>query len=234
VRSKKAEEGGLGVTLFERLYPLLGEKFKTLLRVQYRMNEKIMNFSSRKFYGGKLIADGSVKNHTLADLPGVRSAPETTESFLYIDTAGRGFEEALEPGSESKYNEEEAALVVQILNRLLELGVPPSGIAIIGPYSAQVRLLASKIKVKGIEIDSVDGFQGREKEVVILSLVRSNVEGEMGFLTDTRRMNVAMTRARRKLSVIGDSATLSAIPFYQDFIQYAEAIEAYKSSWEYV
>ncbi len=232
VLSKKAEEMGLNKTLFERLHGLLDEKFRTLLRVQYRMHEKIMNFSSREFYGGQLIADESVKNHTLADLPHMKREKETEEVFLYLDTAGRGFEEKLEPGSESRYNAEEAELVFKHLNRLLELGMKPEEIAVICPYSAQVRLIASRIPDPLIEVDSVDGFQGREKEAVILSLVRSNVEGEMGFLVDTRRMNVAMTRARRKLIVIGDSATLSNIPFYADFIRYAESIGAYRSSWE--
>lgn len=232
IRSRKAEEGGLGVTLFERLYDKLTPEFRSLLRVQYRMNEKIMNFSSGKFYDWQLIADNSVKNHTLSDLSHVTRAPETEEVFLFLDTAGRGFEEMLEPASESRYNPEEASLVGQLLKRLLHLGVKPEEVAVISPYSAQVRLMASQFALPGLEIDSVDGFQGREKEVVVLSLVRSNVEGEMGFLTDTRRMNVAMTRARRKLVVIGDSATLSSIPFYRDFIQYAESIGAYKSSWE--
>ena len=232
VRSKKAEEQGLAKTLFERLHKLVGEDHKTLLRVQYRMHEKIMSFSSREFYGEKLIADDSVKNHTLAGLPHVKRARETEEVFLFLDTAGRGFEEKLEPGSESRYNRDEAELVMHHLNRLLELGVKGSEIALIGPYSAQVRLLSSLVKDPLIEVDSVDGFQGREKEVVILSLVRSNVEGEMGFLADTRRMNVAMTRARRKLVVIGDSATLGNIPFYKDFIEYSESIGAHRSSWE--
>ncbi|MBI3313458.1 MAG: IGHMBP2 family helicase [Candidatus Omnitrophica bacterium] len=232
VLSKEAEAGGLGITLFERLYPLLDERFKTLLKIQYRMHEKIMNFSSQKFYGGELIADESVRRHNLADLAHVEQAPETEEVFLYLDTAGRGFEEMLEPASESRYNPEEANLVLGVLKRLLELGVKPEEIAVISPYSAQVRLLASKAQYPGLEVDSVDGFQGREKEVVILSLVRSNVEGEMGFLTDVRRMNVAMTRAKRKLVVVGDSATLSSIKFYRDFIQYSESIGAYRSSWE--
>lgn len=232
ILSKKAEEGGLGKTLFERLHKKLGPEWKTLLRVQYRMHESIMNFSSQMFYEGKLIADPSVRNHTLADLPHVKSAPETQESFLFLDTAGRGFEEKLEPGSESRYNQEEAEMVLAHLRKLLESGVPPQDIAVISPYSAQVRLLSSKMPSSEIEVDSVDGFQGREKELVILSLVRSNFQGEMGFLTDTRRMNVAMTRARRKLLVIGDSATLSNIDFYRRFIQYAESIGAYRSSWE--
>ena len=232
VRSKKAEEMGLGATLFERLHKVIGEDWKSLLKIQYRMNEKIMMFSSREFYEGELIADESVKNHKLCDLPHVKAAKETEEVFLYLDTAGRGFEETLEPGSESRYNAEEANLVLTHLDRLLKLGVKPEEIAIISPYSAQVRLLASRVANPEIEVDSVDGFQGREKEIVILSLVRANIEGEMGFLTDTRRMNVAMTRARRKLLVIGDSATLASIPFYRDFIQYAESIGAYRSSWE--
>jgi len=233
VRSKKAEEGGLTRTLFERLHEALPDDFKALLRVQYRMHEKIMNFSSRQFYQGKLIADDSVKAHVLADLEGVMDSPETREPFLFLDTAGRGFEEKLEPGSESRYNPEEAQLVLKEVAKLLAAGVKASDIAVIGPYSAQVRYITARIPDKEIEVDSVDGFQGREKETVILSLVRSNMEGEMGFLIDTRRMNVAMTRARRKLLVIGDSATLSAIPFYQNFIQYAEAVNAYRSVWEY-
>jgi ATP-dependent RNA/DNA helicase IGHMBP2 len=233
VRSKKAEEGGLARTLFERFHEILPDTFKTLLRVQYRMHEKIMNFSSRQFYQGKLIADVSVKDHVLAGLPGVKDVPETREAFVFLDTAGRGFEEKLETGSESRYNPEEAALVLKELDRLLGAGVKAEDIAVICPYSAQVRYLSARIPDKSIEVDSVDGFQGREKEAVILSLVRSNVEGEMGFLVDSRRMNVAMTRARRKLLVIGDSATLSAIPFYQNFIQYSETVNAYRSIWEY-
>jgi ATP-dependent RNA/DNA helicase IGHMBP2 len=232
VLSKKAEEKGLGKTLFERLHQQVGDEWKTLLRVQYRMNEKIMAFSSKEFYGGELIADESVKKHTLADLPHVKDSDFTREVFLFLDTAGRGFEEKLEPGSESRYNPDEADLVVNHLTRLLEHGVKPEEIAIISPYSAQVRLLASRMPDPFIEVDSVDGFQGREKEVVILSLVRANVEGELGFLADTRRMNVAMTRARRKLLVIGDSATIGNIPFYRDFLQYAESINAYRSSWD--
>lgn len=232
VRAKAAEEGGLGVTLFERLHAVLPDAFKTLLRVQYRMHETIMNFSSREFYQGQLIADESVRTHLLADLSGVRRSPETGEAFLFLDTAGRGFEEKLEPGSESRYNPEEAELLLGEVRKLLACGVKPGDIAVISPYSAQVRYLTMKMPDPGIEVDSVDGFQGREKEAVLLSLVRSNMEGTMGFLIDTRRMNVAMTRAKRKLLVIGDSATLAAIPFYRNFIQYAESVGAYRSSWE--
>ena len=103
----------------------------------------------------------------------------------------------------------------------------------IAPYSAQVRRLRELLRdVPGLEIDSVDGFQGREKEAVVLSLVRSNAEGEIGFLADVRRTNVALTRARRELIVVGDSATLSDLPFYARLFEYFEAIGAYHTVWE--
>jgi superfamily I DNA and/or RNA helicase len=105
-------------------------------------------------------------------------------------------------------------------------------VAVIAPYAAQVRLLREKLPIEGLEIDSVDGFQGREKEAVVLSLVRSNQEGEVGFLSDVRRTNVALTRARRKLLLVGDSATLSVHPFYQRLFEYFEGIGAYHSVWE--
>ena len=104
--------------------------------------------------------------------------------------------------------------------------------AVITPYAAQVRLLRERLKSTNIEIDSVDGFQGREKEAVVVSLVRSNRDNEIGFLEDVRRMNVALTRARRKLIIIGDSATITAHPFYQRLVNYFETIGAYHSVWE--
>lgn len=232
VRSIEAEKQGLGVTLFERFHKILGEESKVLLKQQYRMNEKIMAFSSRVFYGGLLEADASVKDHVLSGLKGVQKTPDTSEPFLFIDTAGKGFEEKLEPGSESRYNPEEAHLVLSLLKKLLDQGVPPEEIAVISPYSAQVRFLTDKSPDPKVEIDSVDGFQGREKELVLVSLVRSNLTGEMGFLADTRRMNVALTRARRKLIAVGDGATLASIEFYREFMKYAEEIGAHKSAWE--
>lgn len=232
ILSLEADQKGLSTTLFERFYESLNENFRMLLKVQYRMHEKIMNFSSRHFYDGELIADESVAKHLLCDMAGVQRVNETEESFVFLDTAGQGYEEELEPGSNSSFNREEAELLLKELKKLLKAGVKPEDVAVISPYSAQVRYLTSRSPDAKIEIDSVDGFQGREKEAVLLSLVRSNVEGELGFLIDTRRMNVAMTRAKRKLFVVGDSATLSAIPFYQSFIQYAEVIGGYKSTWE--
>lgn len=233
VRSKEAESRGLGVTLFERYFDILGSDYKQLIERQYRMHEHIMGFSSRMFYEGKLVADESVKAKVLADLPGVTRAPETEAPLLFLDTAGKGYEEKLEEGSQSRYNPEEAELVLAELKRYLALGVPPAEIAVISAYSAQVRLLVSKSPHPQVEIDSVDGFQGREKELVIVSLVRSNMDGEMGFLADTRRMNVAMTRARKRLVVIGDGATLTTLDFYKKFIEYAESVGGYRSIWEH-
>jgi ATP-dependent RNA/DNA helicase IGHMBP2 len=108
-------------------------------------------------------------------------------------------------------------------------------IAVIAPYRAQVRLLRELLTdVPGLEIDSVDGFQGREKEAVVFTLVRSNADGDIGFLGDARRTNVAVTRARRKLLVIGDSATLANHPFYQRLLTYFESVGAHSSVWEEV
>ena len=118
--------------------------------------------------------------------------------------------------------------------RLLSRGVAPTDLAIIAAYSAQARRLRDLLKVEraaGLEVGTVDGFQGREKEVVIVDLVRSNEHGELGFLTNTRRMNVALTRAKRFLLVVADSATLGDHPYYARFIEYVDAIDAHGSAW---
>ena len=127
---------------------------------------------------------------------------------------------------------EQAELVVTKVNDLLEAGVAANQIGVITPYAAQARLLREKLLMSDLEIDTVDGFQGREKEAIVISLVRSNERGEIGFLSDLRRMNVAMTRARRELLVIGDSATLSADPFYARLIAHFESQGAYHTVWE--
>ncbi len=238
-RSRPGERG-LGFTLFERLHEVLGPKSKVRLERQYRMHEHIMDFSSRKFYDGALVADPSVAGHLVKDLPGVKTEGLDETPVIFLDTAGLGYEEEIEDGTESRYNSQEAKLVMTELNRLIKAGVSPAEIAIISPYSAQVKLLTGLILGdKGdpgdwasLEIDSVDAFQGREKEAVILSLVRSNREGQLGFLTDTRRMNVAMTRAKRKLVMIGDSATLSNHPFFEELLRYVESVQGYRSAWE--
>jgi len=121
---------------------------------------------------------------------------------------------------------------VKKVEALLATGLAPQHIGIITPYAAQVRLLREMLPDPALEIDTVDGFQGREKEVIVISFVRSNDTGEIGFLADLRRTNVAMTRARRKLLMIGDSATLAADEFYGRLIAHVEGQGGYRSVWE--
>ena len=233
VISNEAAEKGLAVSLMERLVTRFGPRVARLLTVQYRMHAAIMGFSSAEFYDGELVADASVIAHRLCDLPGVRAEPLTESPVQFIDTAGASYDEELEEDTESRFNREEAKLAAAKVRQLLDAGLVPSQVAVIAPYRAQVRLLRDLLAdVPGLEVDSVDGFQGREKEAVVISLVRSNAEGAIGFLSDTRRTNVALTRARRKLLVIGDSATLSNHEFYRRMLTYFESIGACSSVWE--
>jgi ATP-dependent RNA/DNA helicase IGHMBP2 len=232
VLSQEAERAGYAVSLLERVVGLYGREVTRRLGVQYRMHEAIMAFPSRTFYEGGLEAHASVRGHLLRDLPGVAPGPLTETAVQFIDTAGAGYEERQEPDGASRLNPDEARLAAGKVRALLEAGLRAEDIAVIAPYSAQVRLLVELLRVPGLEVDSVDGFQGREKEAVVLSLVRSNSEGEVGFLADVRRMNVALTRARRKLLVVGDSATLASHPVYQALLGYFEEIGAYHTVWE--
>lgn len=231
VISQEASRDGFSVSLLERLMHDCEKQISTTLDTQYRMHEQIMAFSSEQFYDGVLQADAAVAAHVLADLPDVPSDSLTETAVQFIDTAGGDWDEQMEEGSESRQNRSEAELVVKKLEALAERHVAPESIAVITPYAAQARLIRSLCEIEGVEIDTVDGFQGREKEAVIISCVRSNRDGEIGFLGDTRRMNVALTRARRKLIVIGDSATLGNHEFYSDLLSYFEAIDAYTSIW---
>lgn len=232
VVSQAAAEQGFGISLMERLMIEMEPEISRRLTVQYRMHQAIMEFSSNEFYEDSLQADDAVRTHLLSDLPGVAAQPLTETPVEFIDTAGAGYEEEIEPDGQSRRNPHEALLVGRKVEALLAAGVAPGEIAVITPYAAQVRQLRESLEPLGVEADTVDGFQGREKEAVVISLVRSNPEGEIGFLADTRRMNVALTRARRKLLVIGDSATISAHPFYERLIEYFESIGAYRSVWE--
>jgi ATP-dependent RNA/DNA helicase IGHMBP2 len=224
ILSAKAQEGGLGVSLFERLVDAYGDAAKVTLAEQHRMNARIMAFPSEALYGGALRAHPAVADRA------VDAAP-----LEVVDTAGRGFEEGTPEGSDSRHNEGEAELAAAEVRRVLALGVPAAEIALISPYDAQVQrlraLLAQEVEA-GLEVDTVDGFQGREKEAVVVSLVRSNEAGEVGFLADVRRMNVALTRARSKLVVVGDGATVSRHPFYERFLRHAQDAGAWRSAWE--
>ncbi|HUY32709.1 MAG TPA: AAA domain-containing protein [Pirellulales bacterium] len=232
VLSGDAAAQGFGVSLFERLMERFGGETSRRLSVQYRMHAAIMDFSSREFYEAALSADPAVAAHRLADLPGVASCPLTDTPVEFVDTAGAGYDEETEPDGESRFNPQEAEWVARRVEALLDRGVPAEAIAVIAPYAAQVRLLRERLSQPGLEVDSVDGFQGREKEAIVISLVRSNAAGEIGFLSDVRRMNVALTRARRKLIVIGDSATLSSDAFYRRLLDYFEELGAYKTVWD--
>jgi superfamily I DNA and/or RNA helicase len=232
ILSHEAAKEGLAVSMLERVVNQLGPRIFRRLTTQYRMHTSIMGFSSAEFYENSLVADPSVASHLLADLPGVTADDLASTPLQFIDTAGAGFDEELEPDGESRRNPAEAELLVRKVQALLAAGLAPQQIAVIAPYSAQVRLLRELLPLEGLEIDTVDGFQGREKEAVLISLVRSSAKGEIGFLGDTRRMNVALTRARRKLLVVGDSATIAGHPFYKRLLDYFESHAAYRSVWE--
>ncbi len=233
VLSDEAAKAGMRDSLMQRLIEQHGETIFRRLTVQYRMHESIMRFSSEMFYEGSLVADAAVKSHRLCDLPDVVETDQTTNPVDFIDTAGAQYDEQVEADGESKLNPKEADLIVRLVGELIEAEVEPGQIAIIAPYAAQVRCLRQRLDIRDLEIDTVDGFQGREKEVVLLTMVRSNERGEIGFLADTRRTNVAITRARRKLIVVGDSATLGKHKFYAAMLDYFESIGGYRSVWEF-
>ncbi|MFM7517806.1 MAG: AAA domain-containing protein [Pirellula sp.] len=233
VLSNQAMLEGLSKSMMERLVERWGKLVTRQLTIQYRMHQKIMEFPSEHFYAGTLIADPSVAGHTLADLPGVQTESLDTQPVLFVDTSGADWTEELDPNGESKLNPREALWILKQVDALLAAGILPEQIAVVAPYSAQVRFLRDRCSNTSVEIDTVDGFQGREKEVVLISLVRSNTQGEVGFLGDTRRMNVAMTRAKRRLIVIGDGSTLGRNTFFKKWIQQTENQGFYRSIWEF-
>ena len=249
VKSKKAEDGGLKYTLFERVVKTQPEA-TALLRTQYRMHEKIMNFSNRMFYGGKLLADESVADNVLSF---DESDDLLNKPMEFIDTAGCGFTEEQNPETLSISNKEEADLLLKHLGKLLEqfsfaqaqsraLHKEHLRIGIIAPYKMQTEYLKERLEEQEYFKDSphhfsvrtVDGFQGQERDIICISLTRSNDNGDIGFLADTRRMNVALTRAKKKLIVFGDSATLANHSFYKNFLEYVDEIGAYRSAWEFI
>jgi predicted DNA helicase len=234
VLSTEAASEGFAVSMMERLVHDLGKKVTRQLTVQYRMHRDIMGFSSAEFYNNSLIADPSVTEHLLTDSAEITPSELTSSPLLFIDSAGANWEEQLEPDGESKLNPDEGRLLLKMLEELIESGLNPRDIAVIAPYAAQVRWLRDHYRGAKVEIDTVDGFQGREKEAVLISLVRSNAEGEIGFLGDQRRMNVAMTRAKRKLIMIGDSSTLANHAFFARMLEYFEQHTSYHSVWEFM
>ena len=227
IKSKNAEYV-LSYTLFDRMISTYGDKVTRLLDTQYRMNEKIMKFSSEELYEDKLIADKNVKNHTLKDLISERYKNDKNileeinslddfgifdKPLVLLNTSGLEFFETKDPETLSSFNIGETDLCKRMVDYLKDkLKAENKDIGIITPYSAQVANLSHKItqdEYRGLEISTVDGFQGREKEIIILSLVRSNQKHQVGFLSDKRRLNVAITRPRRMLVVIGDIDTIT-------------------------
>ncbi|MDA1230239.1 MAG: AAA domain-containing protein [Planctomycetota bacterium] len=233
ILSDEAKREGYAVSMMERLINHYGDLITRQLTVQYRMHESIMGFSSEHFYNNSLTADESVRRHVLSDLPRIHSNLVSDDPVTFIDTAGTGWQEELEPEGLSKRNPEEGRLVLKQVNALCEAGLAPSDIAVIAPYAAQVRWLRENAIYDQLEIDTVDGFQGREKEAVVISLVRSNSIGEIGFLSDARRMNVALTRAKRKMIIVGDSATLASDKFFQSLLAWIEETGSYRTAWEF-
>lgn len=233
VKSFEAAKAGLSKTLFEKCIQRHPQTAVTL-QTQYRMHEHIMRFSATYFYMDELFADASVATALLE---------HEDSSFEFIDTAGCGFSEAQDPETLSRYNEEEARLIIRQVEKLiLHFGTEnwPFTVGIITPYSAQVDRLHKLAEASEelsaiapyITINTVDAFQGQERDIIAISLVRSNDKSEVGFLSDIRRINVAMTRAKKKLIMIGDSATLGSHPFYIELLGCVQQKGFYKSAWE--
>ncbi len=226
-----AARRGLATTIFDRLHRRLGESATRMLTTQHRMHEVIMRFPSDALYGGQLVAHPTVAAHTLEEL-GVLADPLRPGARVFVDCAGAGLSEDKREPDGSTRNVEMAERTAAEVRRLLSRGLAPSACAVLTPYDAQVSELRARLgdaQAAGLEIGTVDGFQGREKEAIVIDLVRSNDAAELGFLADVRRMNVALTRARRFLLVIGDSATIGAHPFYASFLTDVERAGAWVS-----
>jgi len=229
-----AAAAGLSRTLFERIAERHGERVVRMLQVQYRMHEALMRFPSDSMYGGKLRAAPEVASRALEALPGVIADRLRPGPLHFIDASGKGWSELRDADDPSTSNRGQAERTAREVRRLVSRGLPADHIAVITPYLAQARLLREALRdaiAAGLEVGTVDGFQGREKEAVVVDLVRSNEDGEVGFLADIRRMNVAITRARSFLLVLGDGATLQNHGYYRSFMDHAERTSAYLSAW---
>jgi len=230
----------LQVTLFEKLVSRKGGSITEMLLTQFRMHEKIMDFPNRTFYDNNLKADSSVADNTLSNLlpdshaveesghPWLSEALDPEQPVSFLDTVNIDAGERQRTGSTSRENPVEAEVVFKIIDRLLPQ-MPAKNIGVISPYDDQINQLDSRNKEENLEIKTVDGFQGREKEIIVISFVRSNRSNELGFLTDVRRLNVSLTRARRKLIMVGDSGTLAAHDTYKNLIKFAKNNDFYTS-----
>ncbi|XP_034443511.1 DNA-binding protein SMUBP-2 [Hippoglossus hippoglossus] len=236
IKSQTAASKGLSLSLMERLIQMYGDSVVRMLTVQYRMNSAIMDWASKQMYQGRLTAHSSVERHLLKDLAGVTCVDETSTPLLLIDTSGCGLSEMEVPDEQSKGNQGEVDIVDLHVKALTEAGVKARDIAVIAPYNLQVDLLRQKLSQRHpeLEIKSVDGFQGREKEAVVLSLVRSNRKGEVGFLAEDRRINVAVTRARRHITVVCDTQTVKNHAFLKSLIDHMTEFGEVRTAFEYI
>ncbi|XP_072291054.1 DNA-binding protein SMUBP-2 [Eucyclogobius newberryi] len=236
IKSQSAASQGLSLSLMERLIQLHGDAAVRMLTTQYRMNSAIMDWASEQMYQGRLSAHSSVEAHLLKDLPGVAEVEETASPLLLVDTAGCGLNETEDADEVSKGNTGEVDIVELHIKALTDAGVKAKDIAVIAPYNLQVDLLRQKLSTQHpqLEIKSVDGFQGREKEAVVLSLVRSNRKGEVGFLAENRRINVAVTRARRHLAVVCDTQTVQNHAFLKSLIDHMTQRGEVRTAFEYL
>lgn len=197
-----------------------------MLEIQYRMNDSILAYPKDQFYGAKLVSDSSVAQRSLLDLIPEKDLVHSgylspSDPVVFEDTSlyGDAAWEHKPKRSASFDNPHEAEHVERVVRECLDFGLQPEHIGVITPYQAQVRLLNQRLGHTGVEINSVDGFQGREKEVIIISFVRANPEHNLGFLADLRRLNVAITRAKRKLIIIAHGDTLKAHPVYDNWLK---------------
>lgn len=224
VKSIMALKGGLGKTLMERIVENKPETV-TLLKMQYRMNEQIMKFSSEWFYHGMMESAPSVSHRGILDYD---------TPMMWIDTAECDGKEEFVGENFGRINRAEAELTLQTLQQYLEkigkqrILEESIDVGIISPYRAQVQLLRKELRKREffrpyrhlLTVNTVDGFQGQERDIILISLVRSNDGGDIGFLRDLRRMNVAITRARMKLIILGSSETMTSHSFYKKLYEY--------------
>lgn len=224
VKSIMALKGGLGKTLMERIVENKPEAV-TLLKMQYRMNEQIMKFSSEWFYNNMLESAPTVSHRGILDYD---------TPMMWIDTAECDGKEEFVGENFGRINRAEAELTLQTLQQYLEkigkqrILEESIDVGIISPYRAQVQLLRKELRKREffrpyrhlLTVNTVDGFQGQERDIILISLVRSNDGGDIGFLRDLRRMNVAITRARMKLIILGSSETMTSHPFYKKLYEY--------------
>ena len=220
ILSGKARSLGLGVSLMERLVKQTNGTIVKSLQTQHRTNEKIMKWISHNIYNNTISTETSCKNRCLAELPHVVSNDITSKPLRVIDTGTNAREVRYH---ESITNPQEAKTVSKLVENMVKCGVREQEISIITPYRGQVQELNKRIadKFRNIQIRTIDASQGSENEAIIISMVRSNKDHKIGFLQDRRRINVALTRPRRQLTVIGDWQTLKSNPLLNSFFKYA-------------